>query len=78
MVRALRPAAVVAGHKDPSRTDDPGILDETAEYLHTAREVIAKQPTPRELFDEMTQRYPDRVNLGTVCLNAQRMPAHRA
>src|SRR5262245_34677327 len=73
-VRALKPAAVVAGHKDPSRTDDPRILDETAEYLHTAREVIAKKPTPREFFDEMTRRYPNRVNPGTVWLNAQRMP----
>ena len=36
MVRALQLAAVVAGHKDPGRTDDPRILDETAEYLHTA------------------------------------------
>ena len=58
MVRALQPAAVVAGHKDPGRTDDPRILDETAEYLRTARQVIAAKPTAREFFDEMTRRYP--------------------
>jgi hypothetical protein len=34
---------VVGGHKDPSRTDDPRILDETAEYLYAARQVIAKR-----------------------------------
>jgi len=73
-VRALKPVAVVAGHKDPSRTDDPRILDETAEYLRTAQQVIARKPTPRELYDEMTRRYPNRVNPGTVWLNAQRMP----
>src|SRR5262249_53062082 len=39
-----------------------------------ARQVIAKKPTPREFFDQMTRRYPDRVNPGTVWLNAQRMP----
>ncbi|MGW2156902.1 hypothetical protein [Nonomuraea sp. NPDC001699] len=72
-VRALRPAAVVAGHKDPDRPDDPRILDETAEYLRTALEVVAAKPTPREFFDEMTQRYPDRLNPGTVWLNAQRL-----
>jgi glyoxylase-like metal-dependent hydrolase (beta-lactamase superfamily II) len=72
-VRALRPAAVVAGHKDPARSDDPGILDETAEYLRTALEVIATKPTPRAFFDEMTRRYPERVNPGTVWLNAQRL-----
>ena len=72
-VRALQPAAVVAGHKDPSRTDVPRILDETAEYLHAARQVIAEKPTPREFFDVMTQRYSDRLNPGTVWLNAQRL-----
>jgi len=73
MVRALQPAAVVAGHMDAGRADDPRILDETAEYLHTARQVIAEKPTARELFDEMTRRYPDRLNPGTVWLNAQRL-----
>src|SRR5262245_59193537 len=72
MVRALQPAAVVAGHKDSRRTDDPRILDETSEYLKTARQVIAEKPTPREFFDEVIRRYPDRLNPGTVWLNAQR------
>jgi glyoxylase-like metal-dependent hydrolase (beta-lactamase superfamily II) len=72
-VRALRPAAVVAGHKDPDRADDPRVLDETAEYLLTARQVIAAKPTPRAFFDEMIRRYPDRLNPGTVWLNAQRL-----
>ena len=48
-------------------------LDETAEYLHTARQVIAGKPTAREFFDEMTRRYPHRLNPGTVWLNAQRL-----
>ncbi|GGS67366.1 MBL fold metallo-hydrolase [Nonomuraea spiralis] len=72
-VRALRPTAVVAGHKDPDRPDDPRILDETAEYLRTALEVVAAKPTPQAFFDEMTRRYPDRLNPGTVWLNAQRL-----
>jgi hypothetical protein len=29
--------------------------------------------TPREFFDEITRRYPDRVNPGTVWLSAQRL-----
>ncbi|WP_173390751.1 MBL fold metallo-hydrolase [Actinomadura litoris] len=72
-VRALSPDAVVAGHKDAARADDPRILDETAEYLRTAREVLAGKPSARTFFDEMTHRYPDRVNPGTVWLNAQRL-----
>lgn len=73
MVRALRPAAVVAGHKDVTRADDPRILDETAEYLRTARRVLAAKPTAQTFFDEMTRRYPGRLNPGTVWLNAQRL-----
>lgn len=66
MVRDLQPAAVVAGHKDPGRTDDPRILDESTEYLYTSRQVLAEKPTAREFFDEMTRRYPDRLNPSTV------------
>lgn len=73
IVRALQPTAVIAGHKDPSRTDDPRILDETAEYLHTARQVIADKPTAREYFDEMTGHYPDRVNPGMVWFSARQL-----
>ncbi len=72
-VRDLRPAAVVAGHKDATRPDHPRILDETAEYLRTARQVLADKPTAQTFFDEMTRRYPDRLNPGTVWLNAQRL-----
>ncbi|MFC4053676.1 MBL fold metallo-hydrolase [Actinomadura syzygii] len=72
-VRDLRPTAVVAGHKDASRADDPRILDETAEYLRTARRVLDDKPAARTFFDEMTRRYPDRLNPGTVWLNAQRL-----
>ena len=35
--------------------------------------VIAEKPTAREPFDEMTRRYRDRLNPGTVWLNAQRL-----
>lgn len=76
-VRALEPASVVAGHKDPDRPDDPGILDETADYLITAREVMAEKRTSREFFDEMTRRYPDRINPGMVWFSAK-MHADRA
>jgi glyoxylase-like metal-dependent hydrolase (beta-lactamase superfamily II) len=72
-VRALRPTAVVAGHKDPGRADDPAILDETAEYLESAGDVIEEKPSAREFYDEMLRRYPDRVNPGAVWLNAQQV-----
>jgi hypothetical protein len=35
--------------------------------------VSTEKPAAREFFDEMTRRYPDRLNPGTVWLNAQRL-----
>lgn len=35
--------------------------------------LITEEPTAREFFDVMTRRYPDRLNPGTVWLNAQRL-----
>lgn len=73
IVRDLEPSAVVAGHKDPGRPDDPAILDETAEYLESAGDVIQETPSGREFFDEMLRRYPDRINPGAVWLAAQQL-----
>ncbi|WP_067568213.1 MBL fold metallo-hydrolase [Nocardia acidivorans] len=70
IVRTLRPEAVIAGHKDPDRADDPAILDETAEYLRSAQRALDENPSPEAFFDHMVGRYPDHVNPGTVWLNA--------
>jgi hypothetical protein len=34
---------------------------------------ITEETTVREFFDEMTRRYPDWLNPGTIWLNAQRL-----
>jgi len=38
-----------------------------------AGQVIAEKPTAHDFFDVMTRRYPDRLDPGTVWLNAQRL-----
>ncbi len=69
-VAALKPRAVVAGHKNKDLPDDPAILDRTRDYLLNARRLLAEKLSPREYFDEMTSLYPDRLNVGPVWYTA--------
>jgi glyoxylase-like metal-dependent hydrolase (beta-lactamase superfamily II) len=69
-VAALRPRAVVAGHKNKDLPDHPAILDETRQYLLDAQRLLAERPTPRVYFDKMTALYPDRLNVGPVWYTA--------
>lgn len=69
-VSALRPTSVVAGHKNTNLPDDPAILDQTRDYLLDAQRLLAEKPSPEAYFDEMTARYPDRLNVGPVWYTA--------
>jgi len=69
-VAALQPRAVVAGHKNKDLPDDPGIIDQTRDYLLNARRLLAQKPSPRQYFDEMIALYPDRLNVGPVWYTA--------
>jgi glyoxylase-like metal-dependent hydrolase (beta-lactamase superfamily II) len=70
IVAALRPRAVVAGHKNRDLPDDPVILEHTRAYLLDAQHLLAARPSPREFYDQMLQLYPDRLNAGPVWRNA--------
>ena len=70
-VAALHPRAVVAGHKNKNRSDDPAILDETRQYLQDVIRLLDDKPTAREFYDQMTGLYPDRLNPGVVWLGAR-------
>jgi len=59
---ALSPAAVVAGHKDPTRANPPSILDESRGYLEYYGQLRKAALPDRELFDAMVSRYPDWVS----------------
>lgn len=69
-VAALQPRAVIAGHKNKDLPDDPAILDQTRDYLLDARRLLAEKPSPQAYFDEMTARYPHRLNVGPVWYTA--------
>jgi glyoxylase-like metal-dependent hydrolase (beta-lactamase superfamily II) len=70
IVEALRPRAVVAGHKNRDLPDDPVILGQTRQYLVDAQQLLDEKPTPREFFDRMLALYPDRLNPGPLWYGA--------
>jgi glyoxylase-like metal-dependent hydrolase (beta-lactamase superfamily II) len=71
LVAGLHPRAVVAGHKNKNRPDDPAILGETRQYLQDVIRLLDDKPTAREFYDQMTGLYPDRLNPGVVWLGAR-------
>jgi glyoxylase-like metal-dependent hydrolase (beta-lactamase superfamily II) len=71
VVESLRPARVVAGHKDEARDDVPATIGETRRYLDDAARLLAAGPSREEFFDRMLGLYPDRINPYTVWLSAR-------
>jgi glyoxylase-like metal-dependent hydrolase (beta-lactamase superfamily II) len=65
-MEALKPAAVIAGHKAPGTDDDPRIIEETRQYLRDFDRLGHLAATPRELYDRMLDIYPDRLNPGSL------------
>jgi metallo-beta-lactamase superfamily protein len=70
-VAALHPRAVVAGHKDKKRPDDPAVLDETRRYLQDVIRLLDDKPTARDFYDQLIALYPGRLNPGIVWLGAR-------
>ncbi|MGW6358993.1 MBL fold metallo-hydrolase [Streptomyces sp. NPDC055092] len=69
-IDALAPRAVVAGHKNKNRPDDPVIVEETRTYLRDARRLLDEKPTAQEFFDRMMSLHGDRLNPGPLWYGA--------
>jgi len=69
-VADLHPRAVVAGHKNKDRPDDPAVLGETRQYLQDVIRLLDEKPTAREFFDQMIELYPGRLNPSPVWYGA--------
>jgi hypothetical protein len=65
-LEALKPKAVIAGHKAPENDDDPRIIAETRQHLRDFNCLNAATTTARELYDAMLEIYPDRVDPGRL------------
>jgi glyoxylase-like metal-dependent hydrolase (beta-lactamase superfamily II) len=59
---ALNPAAVVTGHKDPTRGNPPSVLSESRGYIEYYGQLRDAALPEQELFDAMISRYPDWVS----------------
>lgn len=65
-LEALKPKAVVAGHKVPENDDDPRIIGETRQYLRDFDRLNTATAEARQLYDAMLELYPERVNPGSL------------
>ena len=63
-IEALKPRAVIAGHKRPGSDDSPKIIEETRQYIRDFDRVAGTTTTARGLYDQMLERYPERINPG--------------
>jgi glyoxylase-like metal-dependent hydrolase (beta-lactamase superfamily II) len=69
-IEALKPSAVVAGHKIPSNDDSPKNVNETRQYIRDFIRLNDATKTARELYDQMLELYPDRANPGSLWSSA--------
>jgi len=58
---ALNPTMVVAGHKKTGAPDSPLAIQETKRYLQDFDRLQKTAKSDKELFDQMTELYPDWV-----------------
>lgn len=65
-IDALKPSAVVAGHKIPGNDDNPRNVEETRRYIRDFIRLNEATKTVRELYDRMLELYPDRANPGSL------------
>ena len=70
-IEALKPRAVMAGHKRPVNNDGPKIVQETRQYIRDSDRVAETTTTARELYDKMLELHPDRVNPGALWTSAR-------
>jgi glyoxylase-like metal-dependent hydrolase (beta-lactamase superfamily II) len=59
---ALNASAVVAGHKDPTRSNSPSVIAESRGYIENYGQLYDAGLRDRELFEAMMSRYPDWVS----------------
>ena len=69
-IDALKPSAVVAGHKIPRNDDSPKNVEETRQYIRDFIRLNDTTRTVRELYDKMLELYPDRANPGSLWSSA--------
>jgi len=57
-IAALKPATVVAGHRDPKRKDDAGAIAETRAYLDAFDAAVASSKSSAEVQKKIKAKFP--------------------
>jgi glyoxylase-like metal-dependent hydrolase (beta-lactamase superfamily II) len=70
-IEALKPRAVVSGHKRAIRNDGPETIEETRRYIRDFDRVAATTSTAHELYAQMLAIHPHRVNPGALWTSAR-------
>jgi glyoxylase-like metal-dependent hydrolase (beta-lactamase superfamily II) len=65
-IEALKPTAVIAGHKAPDTGDQPKIVEETKAYIRNFDRLSRTASDARELYDQMLELYPTWLNPGSL------------
>lgn len=63
---SLKPAIVIAGHKDPRAFDNPSQIHATRRYLTDARRLLQSSESAEAFYDEMLRLHPNRLNPGAL------------
>jgi glyoxylase-like metal-dependent hydrolase (beta-lactamase superfamily II) len=71
-IESLKPNAVVASHKRPENDDHPGIIEETRQYIRDFDRLAETTTTAQDLYDQMLELYPKRVNPGWALWSSAR------
>jgi glyoxylase-like metal-dependent hydrolase (beta-lactamase superfamily II) len=66
IAEALRPATVIAGHKDPRLADTPSQIHATRQYLTDARRLLESSDSAESFYAGMLALHPDRINPGAL------------
>lgn len=63
---ALKPKVVIGGHSDPSSSFGPDAICETKTYLENFNKIVEKSQTAEEIYSQMMELYPARLNPGSL------------
>ena len=71
-IESLNPRAVVASHKRPENDDNPGIIEQTRQYIRDFDRLAATTTSAQDLYKKMLELYPNRVNPGWALWSSAR------
>ncbi|RAH54020.1 metallo-beta-lactamase domain protein [Aspergillus piperis CBS 112811] len=65
-IAALQPRIVVGGHSDPSKEFSADAVQATKDYLNDFARLDEQTSTPEELYAQMMELHPTRLNVGSL------------